>query len=90
MTTLRDAAMKSKAWPFEEARAILKRYEKKAPEKGHVLFETGYGPSGLPDRHAEALAALAAGDAAGVARAMAADIADGVGLVHQALEAGQV
>lgn len=48
MTTLRDAAMKSKAWPFEEARAILKRYEKKDPEKGHVLFETGYGPSGLP------------------------------------------
>jgi lysyl-tRNA synthetase, class I len=48
MSTLRDAAMKSKAWPFEEARRILKRYEKKAPEKGHVLFETGYGPSGLP------------------------------------------
>ena len=46
--SLRDAAMKSKAWPFEEARAILKRYEKKAPEKGYVLFETGYGPSGLP------------------------------------------
>ena len=48
MSALRDAAMKSKAWPFEEARAILKRYEKKAPEKGYVLFETGYGPSGLP------------------------------------------
>jgi len=48
MSALRDAAMKSKAWPFEEARAILKRFEKKAPEKGHVLFETGYGPSGLP------------------------------------------
>ena len=48
MTALRDAAMKSKAWPFEEARRILKRYEKKAPEKGYVLFETGYGPSGLP------------------------------------------
>jgi lysyl-tRNA synthetase class 1 len=48
MTALRDAAMKSKAWPFEEARALLKRYEKKAPEKGYVLFETGYGPSGLP------------------------------------------
>jgi lysyl-tRNA synthetase, class I len=48
MSQLRDAAMKSKAWPFEEARALLKRYEKKAPEKGHVLFETGYGPSGLP------------------------------------------
>ncbi|MBC7137999.1 MAG: lysine--tRNA ligase [Defluviimonas sp.] len=48
MTTLRDAAMNSRAWPFEEARRVLKRYEKKAPEKGHVLFETGYGPSGLP------------------------------------------
>lgn len=48
MTALRDAAMKSKAWPFEEARAVLKRYEKKDPEKGYVLFETGYGPSGLP------------------------------------------
>lgn len=48
MSALRDAAMKSKAWPFEEARKILKRYEKKAPEKGYVLFETGYGPSGLP------------------------------------------
>ena len=48
MTTLRDAAMNSKAWPFEEARRVLKRYEKKDPEKGYVLFETGYGPSGLP------------------------------------------
>jgi lysyl-tRNA synthetase class 1 len=48
MTALRDAAMTSKAWPFEEARRVLKRYEKAPPEKGHVLFETGYGPSGLP------------------------------------------
>jgi lysyl-tRNA synthetase, class I len=48
MATLRDAAMTSKAWPFEEARALLKRYEKAPPAKGHVLFETGYGPSGLP------------------------------------------
>ena len=48
MSNLRDAAMSSKAWPFEEARRVLKRYEKKDPEKGHVLFETGYGPSGLP------------------------------------------
>jgi len=48
MTDLRDAAMNSKAWPFEEARALLKRYEKAPPEKGYVLFETGYGPSGLP------------------------------------------
>jgi len=48
MTALKDAAMTSKAWPFEEARRILKRYEKAPPEKGYVLFETGYGPSGLP------------------------------------------
>ncbi|MDO5758181.1 MAG: lysine--tRNA ligase [Rhodobacterales bacterium] len=48
MSDLRDAAMTSKAWPFEEARQLLKRYEKGAPEKGYVLFETGYGPSGLP------------------------------------------
>ncbi|WP_343117072.1 lysine--tRNA ligase [Ostreiculturibacter nitratireducens] len=48
MTSLRDAAMRSKAWPFEEARRVLKRYEKAPPEKGYVLFETGYGPSGLP------------------------------------------
>jgi lysyl-tRNA synthetase class 1 len=48
MSTLRDAAMTSKAWPFEEARRVLKRYEKKPPESGYVLFETGYGPSGLP------------------------------------------
>jgi len=45
---LRDTALSSKAWPFEVARAIAKRYEAAPPEKGHVLFETGYGPSGLP------------------------------------------
>ncbi|SFD65199.1 lysine--tRNA ligase [Roseivivax sediminis] len=48
MSNLRDAAMNSKAWPFEEARRVLKRYESGPPAKGHVLFETGYGPSGLP------------------------------------------
>ena len=41
------AAADSKAWPFEEAKKIVKRYEKTGyPET--VLFETGYGPSGLP------------------------------------------
>ncbi len=48
MSDLREFAMTSKAWPFEEARRLAKRYEKTPPEKGHVLFETGYGPSGLP------------------------------------------
>ncbi|MDI1297302.1 MAG: lysine--tRNA ligase [bacterium] len=49
---LRTAAQAAKAWPFEEARKLLKRYpalaEGTAPDKGHILFETGYGPSGLP------------------------------------------
>ena len=40
--------MVSKAWPFEEARKLLARYPDGPPAKGHVLFETGYGPSGLP------------------------------------------
>ncbi len=48
MSALRDAGLKSKAWPFEEARALLKRFGDKMPAKGYVLFETGYGPSGLP------------------------------------------
>ncbi|MEO1557141.1 MAG: lysine--tRNA ligase [Pseudomonadota bacterium] len=48
MSSMRDSAMSSKAWPFEEARKVLKRYEKAPPEKGFVLFQTGYGPSGLP------------------------------------------
>tara|TARA_R110000765_G_scaffold10984_15_gene34990 strand:- start:56402 stop:57985 length:1584 start_codon:yes stop_codon:yes gene_type:complete len=48
MAKMTEAGMTSKAWPFEEARRILKRYEKAPPEKGYVLFETGYGPSGLP------------------------------------------
>jgi len=48
MSAMRDAAMNSKAWPFEAARGLLKRYQKAPPEKGYVLFETGYGPSGLP------------------------------------------
>jgi lysyl-tRNA synthetase class 1 len=48
MSNIRDAALSSKAWPFEEARRVLKRFAKSPPAKGYVLFETGYGPSGLP------------------------------------------
>ncbi len=48
MSDLRDAALTSKAWPFEEARKLVKRFASAPPEKGYVLFETGYGPSGLP------------------------------------------
>lgn len=43
-----QAALTAKAWPFEEARALLARMQSKRTEKTQVLFETGYGPSGLP------------------------------------------
>jgi lysyl-tRNA synthetase class 1 len=41
------AAAESKSWPFEEARKIVERY-KGRDFPATVLFETGYGPSGLP------------------------------------------
>jgi lysyl-tRNA synthetase class 1 len=36
----------AKAWPFEQARLVIERLKKRP--KDVVLFETGYGPSGLP------------------------------------------
>lgn len=54
MSDYSEEAMTSKAWPFEEARKLLKRYRGErgapAPKPGGapMLFETGYGPSGLP------------------------------------------
>ncbi len=44
--TIRAEALGSNAWPFEEARKIVKRLERTG--KSEALFETGYGPSGLP------------------------------------------
>jgi lysyl-tRNA synthetase, class I len=44
--SLREVAEASNAWPFEEARKIIARLKKKP--KNEVIFETGYGPSGLP------------------------------------------
>src|SRR4051795_1597565 len=43
---LREVAENSNAWPFEEARKIVARLKKRP--KDEVIFETGYGPSGLP------------------------------------------
>src|ERR1700749_2737895 len=43
---LRALAEQSNAWPFEQAKAIVARLKKRP--KDEVLFETGYGPSGLP------------------------------------------
>ncbi len=48
MTNIADIALSSKAWPFVEAEKLVKRYKANPPAKGYVLFETGYGPSGLP------------------------------------------
>ena len=49
---LRAAALESKAWPFEEARKLLARYPDGKPARNGnpeaIVFETGYGPSGLP------------------------------------------
>src|SRR5580693_3685885 len=44
----RSLAQAARAWPFEEARKLLARTGGKAPAKGYVLLESGYGPSGLP------------------------------------------
>ena len=46
--TLQTAAMASKAWPYEEARRLLKRWPEGKPGGAPMIFETGYGPSGLP------------------------------------------
>ena len=43
---LRSLAEQSNAWPFEQAKQIVARLQKKP--KDEVLFSTGYGPSGLP------------------------------------------
>src|SRR5437868_3048076 len=48
--SLRELAEQSSAWPFEEARKIVARLKKQPKDqpKDEVIFETGYGPSGLP------------------------------------------
>ncbi len=43
-----EQLLESNSWPFIEAGKILKKISNTKPEKGYVLFETGYGPSGLP------------------------------------------
>ena len=41
-------AKEARAWPFEEARKLVKRLERLGGADKAVVFETGYGPSGLP------------------------------------------
>jgi lysyl-tRNA synthetase, class I len=45
---LAEAARDSKAWPFEEARKVVERLKTMPDPQGPIVFETGYGPSGLP------------------------------------------
>ena len=42
------AARRSKAWPFEEAQKVVERLKRRQAPVTEVIFETGYGPSGLP------------------------------------------
>jgi lysyl-tRNA synthetase class 1 len=44
----RELLEASKAWPVTEALRLRERVRAAPPAKGFVLFETGYGPSGLP------------------------------------------
>ena len=48
MSSDAEIALSSNSWAFAEAKKLADRYAKEAPKKGYVLFETGYGPSGLP------------------------------------------
>ena len=48
MNSFRKFGQNAKSWPFEEARKVLKRSNNSTTGKDYVLFETGYGPSGLP------------------------------------------
>ncbi|MGB1361360.1 MAG: lysine--tRNA ligase [Alphaproteobacteria bacterium] len=48
MTISADILNDAKSWCYEEAKKVVKRIGGKTPEKGYVLFQTGYGPSGLP------------------------------------------
>ena len=48
MDTVGDIAAQAKSWPFEQARRLVDRLGSNTPDKGYALFETGYGPSGLP------------------------------------------
>ena len=46
MLKMRETGMASKAWPFDEARRILKRYEKNTPEKAMYYLKPAMVPPG--------------------------------------------
>lgn len=48
MASINETALNSKAWPFQEAGQLLKRMKKHRSKKEKAVFQTGFGPSGLP------------------------------------------
>ena len=45
---IKELASQINAWPFQEAEKLIKRLERSGKDKDVIIFETGYGPSGLP------------------------------------------
>ncbi len=48
MKNVSELALQSKAWPFVEAKKLIKRTDNINMDKDTIVFETGYGPSGTP------------------------------------------
>lgn len=48
MSEIKEILQASNSWPIQCAKKIIKRVNNILPKKGYILFETGYGPSGLP------------------------------------------
>ena len=44
----KETIEKTNAWPFVEAKKILRERKKFIDKKGKIILQTGYGPSGLP------------------------------------------
>ena len=44
----KDNLDKTNAWPFVEAKKMLRERKPFIEKKGKIILQTGYGPSGLP------------------------------------------
>ena len=47
MANLQDIAWESKAWPFEEAKKLVKRFENKKPESGYAIKQFNFWRRGF-------------------------------------------
>ena len=48
MTLDQQEIAQLRQWPHREAKSLIKALRNREPKSGRVLFETGFGPSGLP------------------------------------------